>query len=91
VCVAVVATIGVFDRAATAYVEMGFAGFAGDDAKPSAPKLAPMAIVAETRLMETAVAAAMAVFLCIVGLSRSLLPSIGDVRSWVTAHGTGRA
>jgi hypothetical protein len=53
------------------------------DAKPSAPKLAPMAIVAVTTVIEIAVAAATAVFLCIVGSSRSVMPSIGDVRFWL--------
>ena len=98
--VAVAAAVGAFDCAVTAYVAIGLAGFAADDAKPSAPKLAPMAIVAETTVMEIAVAAAitaqrsgtMVAFLGIFGwglFASTLVPALAVGLNWQGATREG--
>lgn len=73
-------TAGVGEEATTA---LGSAAVAdGVEPKPRAPKLAPTAIVNERRLIEIALAAATAVFLCITrpfrSRGRALSPGFQD-------------
>ena len=67
----------------------GRTGVAGDDdANPSAPRFAPMAIVAATRLIEIALAAATAVFLCITRTSAFFRPEPLGCTNFVASGNT---